>query len=46
MKGITVCRIREILYAELIMIVCIEGEIQYAEEYKYSVQRRTNTVCT
>ena len=45
MKGNTVCRIREIHYAEHIMIVCIGGDIQYAEEYKYSVQRRTNAVC-
>ena len=45
MKGNTVCRIREILYAEHIMIVCIGGEIQCAEKYKFSVQRRTNTVC-
>ena len=40
MKGITVCRIREILYAEHIVIVCIGGEIQYEEDYKKSVQRR------
>ena len=45
MKGNSVCRVREIHYAEHIMIVCIGGEIQCAEEYKCSVHRSKNTVC-
>ena len=52
MKGNSVCRVREIHYAEHIMIVCIGGEIQYAgglqvqcaKENKYSVQMRRNAV--